>query len=230
MGAVQSQHLWTEADDLHCRIAMSAVVNTLGRSRSWRMLVDGTRDRKVFGLVTVIGSCVMGLAGWGVMSATNRYGKDMEQDLKKNRSMAQMHTAKNNGRGGVQKIFNQLPPETHGAFNQEAPAANAFNTPVPAPAAPAAKPRKVQVAKPPQQASQASQAMQAVLQKTSPSLRQIGGVQQQCGGSSDCTYDEIDTRFAFWLSQQLVRSGHLRLGIYGVYTCSPKQQQCVLLS
>jgi len=68
------------------------------------------------------------------------------------------------GRGGVQKIFNQLPPETHGAFNQEAPAANAFNTPVPAPAAPAAKPRKVQVAKPPQQASQASQAMQAVLQ------------------------------------------------------------------
>jgi len=61
------------------------------------MLVDGTRDRKVFGLVTVIGSCVMGLAGWGVMSATNRYGKDMEQDLKKNRSMAQMHTAKNNG-------------------------------------------------------------------------------------------------------------------------------------
>merc|ERR1711865_914262 len=128
-------------------VAMSAVVNLLGRSRSWRMLVDGTRNRKVFGLVTVIGSCAMGLAGWGVMSATNRYGKDMEQDLKKNRSMAQMHTAKNNGRGGVQKIFNQLPPETHGAFNQEAPAA------------PAAKPRKVQVAKPPQQASQASQAV-----------------------------------------------------------------------
>merc|ERR1712086_808944 len=72
----------------------------------------------------------------------------------------------------------------------------------------------------------------AALQKTSPNLRQIVGVQQQCGGSSDCPYDEIDTRFAFWLSRYTacVRSGYLRLGKYGVYTCSPKQQQCVLFS
>merc|ERR1711865_52479 len=128
---------------------MSAVFNTLGRSRTWRMLVDGTRDRKVFYAVAAAGSVGMCLVGTLVMNVTNKYGTTGE-DLKKNRSYAEMHKGKTHGRAGVQRIFNQLP---EGMAEQEATAQP--SNPAPAPLRPAKPPSTARKVHP----------MQAVLNK-----------------------------------------------------------------